>query len=186
MIGRPRQLVEGNTGPRLAGGAGQHKSSLSAGRKRGSALRIGSIAAAFVWLTAATLAAAPGNESDFAFVSGMPAIEGVLSDTLENHDPLSGVAVRKQIYVYEHEGFELRTHVVEAACRALPAAGEPIIVALQYFPKDPKSFTIAAIPDLYLEVFARDEDGRIRAYQKVSGSQMVELTGRFLPVCRNV
>jgi hypothetical protein len=149
-------------------------------------LRIGSIAAAFVCFTAGTLAAAPSNESDFAFVSGMPAIEGVLSDTLESRDPRSGVAVRRQIYVYDHGGFELRTHVVEAACRALPPAGEPTIVALQYFPKDPKSFTIASMPDFFLEVYARDEDGRIRAYQEVSSSQMVELTGRFLPVCRNI
>lgn len=148
-------------------------------------MRIGTIAAVFVWLTAGAASAATSNESEFAYVTRMPAVEGVLRSTLESVDPHRGVAMRKRIYVYDHDGFELWTHVIEAACAGLTdEPGEPIIVALQYFPKAPKSFSVAAMPDLYLEVFARDEDRRIRAYQELNGWQIVALTERFLPMCR--
>ncbi len=151
-------------------------------------MRIGIIAAVLVWLTAGAASAATSNESEFAYVTRMPAVEGVLRSTLESVDPHRGVAMRKRIYVYDHEGFELWTHVIEAACAGLAERngdlGEPIIVALQYFPKAPKSFSVAAMPDLYLEVFARDEDRRIRAYQELNGWQIAALTDRFLPVCR--
>ena len=144
--------------------------------------------AALVGLAAGTAMAAPGNESEFTYVTRMPAIEGVLRETIESVDPERGLAVRKRVHVYDHEGFELWTHVIEAACAGLPdpanGAAEPTIVALQYFPKAPKSFTVAAMPDLYLEVFARDEDRRIRAYEELNGWQIAALTDRFLPVCR--
>jgi hypothetical protein len=135
-----------------------------------------------------TAAAADSNETDFAYVTRMPDVEGVLRETRESVDPRRGVAMRKRVYVYDHEGFELWTHVIEAACAGLAdpgdGPGEPTIVALQYFPKAPKSFSVAAMPDLYLEVFARDEDRRIRAYQQLNGRQIAALTDRFLPVCR--
>lgn len=134
----------------------------------------------------AGLAPAAADEADFAFVSGMPLVEGDLQRTVESRDSRFGLAVRKRLYVFEHEAFERHTHVIEAACSRLPADAEPTIVALQYFPKDPQSLAVAAMPDLFLEVFARDEDERIRAYQELSGRQMVELTNRFMPSCRNL
>lgn len=130
--------------------------------------------------------AAASNESDFTFVSRMPVVEGDLRNTIEGSDAGSGLAVRKRIYVYDHDGFELWTHVIEAACSELAGTVEPIIMALQYFPKEPKSFSVAAMPDLYLEVYARDEHQRVRAYQKLNGRQMAALTDRFMPVCQQL
>lgn len=135
---------------------------------------------ASLWITPA----AARNETVFTYVAAMPAIEGVLEEAREGVDARSGLAVRKRVYLAETEGFALRTHVIDAACAVLPEVPEPHIVALQYFPHAPKSFTVAAMPDLYMEVYVRDEDGRIRVYEQVSGGAMADLTRRFEPDCR--
>ena len=124
------------------------------------------------------------NETIFVYVSAMPAVEGVLEEARERLDARTGLAVRKRVYLAETDGFALRTHVIDAACATLPDGIEPHIVALQYFPKAPKSFAVAAMPDLFMEVYVRDEDGRIRVYEEVAGGAMAELTERFEPFCR--
>jgi hypothetical protein len=132
------------------------------------------------------MAAAPDarDETVFTYVSAMPTVEGELEEAREGLDSRSGLAIRKRIYLAETDGFALRTHVIEAACAALPEPTEPHMVALQYFPKAPKSFTVAAMPDLFMEVYVRDEDGRIRVYEQVAGGAMADLTSRFEPACR--
>ena len=128
--------------------------------------------------------AAARDETMFAYVNTMPSVEGVLEQAREGLDARSGLAIRKRVFLVETEGFALRTHVIDAACAALPEEVEPHIVALQYFPKAPKSFAVAAMPDLFMEVYVRDEDGRIRVYDEVTGGAMAELTERFEPICR--
>lgn len=136
---------------------------------------------------AASLWVAPalaGNETMFSYVSAMPAVRGVLEEDREGVDARSGLAIRKRVFLAETDGFALRTHVIDAACAVLPEEPEPHIVALQYFPHEPRSFTVASMPDVFMEVYVRDEDGRIRVYEQVSGGAMADLTRRFEPVCR--
>lgn len=147
-----------------------------------AALVVASIVAVVALLQATPAAAR--NETMFAYVSAMPAVQGVLEEAREGVDARTGLAIRKRVFLAETAGFALRTHVIEAACAALPEAPEPHIVALQYFPHAPKSFTVAAMPDLFMEVYVRDEDGRIRVYEQVSGGAMADLTRRFEPDCR--
>lgn len=128
--------------------------------------------------------AAARDETVFSYVAAMPAVEGVLEEVREGLDAASGLMVRKRVYRAETEGFALRTHVIEAACAVLPEAPSPHIVAFQYFPHAPQSFSVAALPDLFLEVHVRDEDGRIRLYEQVTGGAMADLTRRFEPDCR--
>lgn len=124
------------------------------------------------------------DETMFAYVNAMPRVEGVLEQAHEGLDARSGLAVRKRVYLAETDGFTLRTHVIDAACATLPEGIEPHIVALQYYPKAPKSFAVAAMPDLFMEVYVRDEEGRIRVYEEVAGGAMAALTERFEPFCR--
>lgn len=141
-----------------------------------------------MWMSIAALGftapAGARNETVFTYVSAMPAVEGELEEAREGVDARTGLAIRKRVYLTETEGLALRTHVIDAACATLPEAVEPHIVAFQYFPKAPKSFTVAAMPDLFMEVYVRDEDGRIRVYEQVSGGAMADLTRRFEPACR--
>lgn len=127
---------------------------------------------------------APADESVFSYVTGMPAVEGVLEETRESSNSTSGLTLRKQVFRLEHDAYALRTHVLDASCAALAYVAEPHMVALQYIPKAPKSFSVAAMPDLYMEVYVRDEDRRIRVYEQVGGAAMADLTRRFQPTCR--
>lgn len=126
------------------------------------------------------------NESVFTFANAMPAVEGELEVSRENVDARSGLAMRQRIYLAETEAFSLRTHVIDVGCARVPEDEAPHIVAYQYFPKAPKSFTVASMPDFFMEVHVRDEAGRIRVYEQVAGGAMADLTKRFEPVCRRL
>jgi hypothetical protein len=123
------------------------------------------------------------NESDFVYVSHMPAIEGRLADTYEFHDARSGLAVRKDIRVVEGAGFARWTYVVIAGCARLPADPEPFIVAHQYRPAEPKTYSMAVLAGFWAEVYVRDLAGRIRLYQGLDARAMAALTRKYQPPC---
>ncbi len=131
--------------------------------------------------------AAFGTEEDFVYVTTMPPARGELRDAVSRIDEGSGLTFTKQVYVVRAEDLYIVTHVATASCAdgaGSAVAVKPFIMAIQYLPTQPQTFSAAGLHDLFKEVYVRDLDGKIRLYEDMHGTAMGELTDRFKPVCQ--
>ena len=128
-----------------------------------------------------------GTEEDFVYVSAMPPTQGEMRDSISRTDEASGLTFTKQVYVVRAEGLYVVTHVATAACATTsknqPAA-KPFIMAIQYLPTQPQTFSAAGLHDVFKEVYVRDLKGKIRLYADMHGTAMSEMTDRFKPICQ--
>ncbi len=148
------------------------------------------------WFKALVLALAPvllivptafGTEEDFIYVSAMPPTQGEIRDSLSRADEASGLTFTKQVYVVRAEGLYIVTHVATASCVTGPEAEpavKPYIMAIQYLPAQPQTFSAAGLHDVFKEVYVRDLEGKIRLYTDMHGTAMSEMTDRFKPICQ--
>lgn len=123
------------------------------------------------------------DETEFYYVRAMPAYGGELRSTETWHDRRTGISARKRVFTSAESGLLLSTHVVDAACGRLAPDARPYIVAFQYQATNPGSRAAATMGVVFVEVYVRDLEGRIRVYRELVGQQMAALTRRYMPAC---
>jgi hypothetical protein len=127
---------------------------------------------------------AASNEANFVYVSKMPQIKGELGQRTARQDSETRIRFTREIYRYEWNTYQIATFVLFAACPAEPSnQSEPFIMALKYLPITPKSFSIATLHDIYKEVYVRDIDNKVRAYENLGARELGDLTKKFSPNC---
>lgn len=135
-------------------------------------------------LVAATSHAA---EADFVIVTGMPPVQGEARSSFTAADARTGLTFAKTVYASEVPELSILTHVAMARCGGGAAdADDAFIMAIQYLPKNPQTFTAATQTDVFKEVYVRDGEGAVRLYENLNGREMAELTDRFLPGCQGI
>lgn len=141
------------------------------------------LARALALLPCAVLA----GEADYEIVARFPPVVGELVATVSGDDAGSGLHLVRRSYVVTDQRGDVVTHVAEARCGG-GAEGEvkPFIVAIQLRPKALRSFAEATLFDIYVEVYVRDREGRVRLYREVTGHAMIELTERLRPACLGI
>lgn len=147
--------------------------------------RILSAVVALLGIAAPALA----SEELFTYVDGLPAVEGELQRSLSNDEAETGLRFRQEVYRRDLEAGSVLTFVMTARCLRGPARDQPqrpFIVALRYVAKNPQSFAVAGLHDIYKEVYVEDLEGRFRRYEDMTGAAMVELTHGFKPLCPGV
>lgn len=125
-------------------------------------------------------------EAEYAFIALMPAVIGTLVQSRLHVDRAAGLVAKKEVFVAERPEIAYRTHVVRVGCARLAVDALPFIIAYQYGPKEPKSQAAAGRSALFLEVFVRDRDGCIRAYQERDGRAMAGSTRKYQPDCAGI
>ena len=132
---------------------------------------------------------AAATEEDFAFVDHMPHPDGAKISTVTREEPEAGLVISQTIFRQDLRDLVIDTYVVAARCEArgnAPTGDTPYIVAVKYKPRDPKTFAVATLHDIYKQVFVRDRENRIRAYDDLNGREMIDLTETFKPDCPRV
>jgi hypothetical protein len=146
-------------------------------------LRMAALAIAIVGATGSSAAA---NEEAFVFVSKMPVVEGSRIRTVTRQDSDTGMNLTQTTYRHDTGRFVVATFVVTADCFDPATVGDaenPFIIAVKYQPKDPKAFSVAGLHDIFKDVYVRDRQGRVRAFENMGGREMIELTETFKPEC---
>ena len=132
---------------------------------------------------------AQATEDRFIYVDRMPAIRGELKRSIEVDDE-GGERIAQELYAEDFEHAVIETYVLTIACGAggtgASGADRTYIVAIKYPPKKPKTFAVATLHDIYKEVYALDQTGRIRLYEDVQGQSMLALSERFKPDCPSI
>ena len=143
---------------------------------------------AIVLATAAALVSGPSlaTEENFAFIERMPSPDGTEFKTVTQQQPATGMVISQTVFRQDLPDLIIDTYVVRAGCEAggkLSADVEPYIVAVKYKPRNPKAFAVAMLHDIYKQVFVRDRDDKVRAYDDLNGREMIDLTETFKPDC---
>ena len=129
------------------------------------------------------------SEEDFAFIDQMPSPDGVKVSTITREEPAKGFVISQTIFRQDMPDVIIDTYVMRAQCKSdddTLVDQEPYIVAVKYKPLKPKVFAVATLHDIYKQVYVRDRDNRIRAYDDLNGREMVDLTETFKPECPKV
>ena len=125
---------------------------------------------------ASDIAPARATEDRFIYVDRMPAIRGELKRSIEVDDE-GGERIAQELYTEDFEHALIETYVLTIACGTgqadVSGAARTYIVAIKYPPKKPKTFAVATLHDIYKEVYALDQTGRIRLYEDVQGQSML-------------
>lgn len=139
-----------------------------------------------LWMMSAHAAA---NEADFVFLTAMPNIDGIKIRSVTRKDPAAGITFKQTTFMRDTGAFAVSTYVVAASCAdaaTVPENTPPYIIALKYQPKSPKTFAVAGLHDIFRDVYVRDRQGKVRAYENMGGREMIELTETFRPDCPGI
>lgn len=133
----------------------------------------------------ASLTQASASEDEFIFVDRMPDVRGDLARSIKVEDPDNGQTLVQELYALDYDHAVIETYVMTVTCigGAARPSPPPYIVAIKYPPKNPATFAVATLHDIYKEVYALDQSGRIRLYEDVGGQSMPTLSERFKPTC---
>lgn len=123
------------------------------------------------------------REDRFIYTDIVPPVVGELTSSVSGKDEARQLSYSKQEFRYETKTHIIVTHISKVDCGSTPLEDDFHIMAIQYLPRVPTSFADATRHDYYKDVYVRDEDGRLRLYEDVTGQQMLELAERFQPGC---
>lgn len=123
------------------------------------------------------------REDKFIYAQDTPPVVGELASSQSHEDEARQLNYSKQEFRYETKSHIIVTHVSKVVCGGTEMLEDLHIMAIQYLPRVPTSFLDATRHDYYKDVYVRDEEGRLRLYEDVTGMQMVELMARFQPDC---
>ena len=130
----------------------------------------------------APLTSPSATEDVFIYVDRMPSVRGELVRTIAGDDDGSGLRIEQDLYAEDFEHAVIETYVLKTACGP-NAALRAYITAIKYPPKNPATFAVATLHDIYKEVYVEDRSGRIRLYEDIQSQQMLTLSDRFKPAC---
>jgi hypothetical protein len=133
-------------------------------------------------MAASPLNASSASEDRFIYVDRMPATRGELMRSVSGEDGEGGLRLQQDLYAEDYEHAVIETYVLKAACGE-EREPKTFIHAIKYPPKNPSTFAVATLHDIYKDVYVLDGSGKIRLYEDVQGQQMLTLTERFKPAC---
>lgn len=128
-----------------------------------------------------------GGENDYIFVDRMPQTLGELQRTLTYQDEQDGLEVEQTLFAEDFAHALVQTFVMTAHCPDEGAGQTSMpkiyIMAIKYPPKNPATFAVARLHDIYKEVYVTDRNGKIRLYEDVAPQSMLDLSETFKPTC---
>lgn len=134
---------------------------------------------------AASITALKATEDDFIYVDRMPEIRGEHVRSIVGEDDEDGFRIQQDLYAEDFKSAVIETYILKVACGK---GREPkaYITAIKYLPKNPATFTVFTLHDIYKQVYVEDQSGKIRLYEDIRSPNMLTLSERFKPACLSI
>lgn len=133
------------------------------------------------------IAFANNNESNFFYVKDFPTINGIKIVEYREKDSQTEIFYIKEIYEEKHENYDKRIIAVKFSClESLIPKSYNIVTEQIIIKKGISSYLTVENNELYMKVYVKDNDNKIRLYENLNPSNMSELTKKFIIKCDQI
>lgn len=127
------------------------------------------------------------NETEFYYIKNFPEIKGEKMVEFIEKDSSTNLIFIKEIYEKKNENYDIKTITVKFSCYEGIIPKSFNIVTEQYIVKKGiTSYLTVENNNLYMKVYVKDNENKIRMYENLNPQQMSELTNKFKPSCDQI